>query len=112
MALIKYKPRTPGTRAVVKVDRSHLHKGAPHMALTTHQTKTGGRNHFGRITTRHHGGGMRQQYRIIDSKRDKDRITGDAERIGYDPTPRSPIAFIRYAGGLRPSILAPKGATT
>src|SRR5437660_316331 len=61
MALIKYKPRTPGTRAVVKVDRSHLHKGAPHMALTAHQSKTGGRNHFGRITTRHHGGGMRQK---------------------------------------------------
>src|SRR5438132_849385 len=85
MALIKYKPRTPGTRAVVKVDRSHLHKGAPHMALTAHQSKTGGRNHFGRITTRHHGGGMRQKYRIIDFKRDKDSITGVVERIEYDP---------------------------
>ena len=47
MALIKYKPRTPGTRAVVKVDRSHLHKGGPREALTAHQYKTGGRNHFG-----------------------------------------------------------------
>src|SRR6266513_719100 len=91
MALIKYKPRTPGTRAVVKVDRSHLHKGAPHMPLTAHQSKTGGRNHFGRITTRHHGGGMRQKYRIIDFKRDKDSITAVGER--------------RY-------ILAPKGVKT
>jgi ribosomal protein L2 len=72
MALIKYKPRTPGTRALVKVDRSHLHKGGPRMALTAHQHKTGGRNHFGRITTRHKGGGSGQKYRIIDFKRDKD----------------------------------------
>ncbi len=57
MALIKYKPRTPGTRTVIKVDRSHLYKGGPLEALTRHQNKTGARNHFGRITTRHHGGG-------------------------------------------------------
>jgi len=69
MALIKYKPRTPGTRAVVKVDRSHLFKGGPRLDLTAHQSKTGGRNHFGRITTRHHGGGTRQKYRLIDFKR-------------------------------------------
>src|SRR2546430_3675986 len=112
MALIKYKPRTPGTRAVVKVDRSHLHKGAPHMALTAHQSKTGGRNHFGRITTRHHGGGMRQKYRIIDFKRDKDSITGVVERIEYDPNRTGHIALIRYADGERRYILAPKGVKT
>ena len=81
MALIKYKPRTPGTRAVVKVDRSHLFKGGPRLDLTAHQSKTGGRNHFGRITTRHHGGGTRQKYRLIDFKRDKDGITGIVERL-------------------------------
>src|SRR5881227_3820416 len=112
MALIKYKPRTPGTRAVVKVDRSHLHKGAPHMPLTAHQSKTGGRNHFGRITTRHHGGGMRQKYRIIDFKRDKDSITGVVERIEYDPNRTGQTALIRNADGDGPKILAPKGGKT
>src|SRR5256884_6089604 len=112
MALIKYKPRTPGTRAVVKVDRSHLHKGAPHMALTAHQSRTGGRSHFGRITTRHQGGGMRQKYRIIDFKRDKDGITGVVERVEYDPNRTSHIALIRYADGERRYILAPKGVKT
>jgi large subunit ribosomal protein L2 len=109
MALIKYKPRTPGTRAVVKIDRSHLHKGGPVDALTAHQSKTGGRNHFGRITTRHHGGGSRQKYRIIDFRRDKDGIAGVVERIEYDPNRTAHIALILYTDGERRYILAPKG---
>ena len=75
---------------MVKVDRSHLHKGGPLASLTTHQNKTGARNHFGRITTRHHGGGSRQKYRIIDFKRDKDGIAGVVERIEYDPNRTAP----------------------
>jgi len=109
MALIKYKPRTPGTRAVVKIDRSHLHKGGPHLPLTAAQSKTGARNHFGRITTRHHGGGSRQKYRVIDFKRDKDGISGVVERVEYDPNRTSHIALIKYADGERRYILAPKG---
>jgi len=101
MALIKYKPRTPGTRAVVKIDRSQLHKGGPHLPLTAAQSKTGARNHFGRITTRHHGGGSRQKYRVIDFKRDKDGISGVVERVEYDPNRTSHIALIRYADGER-----------
>ena len=66
MALIKLKPTSPGARFVVKVDRSHLHKGEPHAPLTVAQSKTGARNHSGRITTRHKGGGAKQKYRIID----------------------------------------------
>ncbi len=72
MALIKLKPTSPGARFVVRVDRSHLHKGEPYAPLTVSQSKTGARNHSGRITTRHKGGGSRQKYRIIDFKRDKD----------------------------------------
>src|SRR5881275_2234505 len=109
MALIKYKPRTPGSRAVVKIDRSHLHKGGPHLPLTAAQSKTGARNHFGRITTRHHGGGSRQKYRLIDFKRDKDGISGVVERVEYDPNRTSHIALVRYADGERRYILAPKG---
>src|SRR5256885_13083804 len=109
MALIKYKPRTPGTRAMVKIDRSHLHKGGPHLPLTTAQSKTGARNHFGRITTRHVGGGSRQKYRLIDFKRDKDGIAGAVQRVEDDPNRTSHIALIRYADGERRYILAPKG---
>ena len=109
MALIKYKPRTPGTRAVVKVDRSQLYKGGPRLNLTAHQSKTGGRTHFGRITTRHHGGGTRQKYRLIDFKRDKDGITGTVERLEYDPNRTSHIALIKYPDGDWRYILAAKG---
>jgi len=109
MALIKYKPTSPGTRSVVKIDRSHLHKGGPYLPLTSSQNKTGARNHSGRITTRHHGGGSRQKYRIIDFKRDKDGIPGVVERIEYDPNRTAHIALVRYADGERRYILATKG---
>ena len=109
MALIKYKPTSPGTRAVIKVDRSHLHKGGPYLPLTAHQNKTGARNHSGRITTRHIGGGSRQKYRIIDFRRDKDGIPAVVERVEYDPNRTAHIALLRYADGERRYILAPKG---
>ena len=87
MALIKLKPTSPGTRFVVRVDRWHLHKGGPYEPLTVRQNKTGARNHSGRITTRHIGGGSRQKYRIIDFRRDKDGIAGRgrAHRIRSEP---------------------------
>ena len=109
MALIKYKPTSPGTRGVIKIDRSHLHKGDPYLPLTAHQNKTGARNHSGRITTRHQGGGSRQKYRLIDFKRDKDGIAGVVERLEYDPNRTSHIALIKYVDGERRYILAPKG---
>ncbi len=109
MALIKLKPTSPGARFVVKVDRSHLHKGEPYAPLTTSQNKTGARNHFGRITTRHKGGGSRQKYRIIDFKRDKDGIAGVVETVEYDPNRTAHIALIKYADGERRYILATKG---
>jgi large subunit ribosomal protein L2 len=109
MALIKYKPTSPGTRAVVKIDRSHLHKGGPYVALTASQNKTGARNHSGRITTRHVGGGSRQKYRIIDFKRDKDGIAGKVERLEYDPNRTAHLALVLYTDGERRYIIAPKG---
>jgi large subunit ribosomal protein L2 len=109
MSLIKLKPTSPGTRFVVRVKRTHLHKGGPHEPLTVSQNKTGARNHFGRITTRHIGGGSRQKYRIIDFRRDKDGIAGVVERLEYDPNRTAHIALLRYADGERRYILAPKG---
>src|SRR5450631_3039799 len=109
MSLIKYKPTSPGTRSVIKVNRSHLHKGAPHGPLTVAQSKTGARNHSGRITTRHIGGGSRQKYRLIDFLRDKDGIAAKVERVEYDPNRTAHIALLLYADGERRYILAPKG---
>jgi large subunit ribosomal protein L2 len=109
MALIKLKPTSPGTRFQVRVSKSHLYKGGPFEPLTVAQDRTGARNHFGRITTRHHGGGSRQKYRIIDFRRDKDGIAGAVERIEYDPNRTAHIALILYTDGERRYILAPKG---
>jgi large subunit ribosomal protein L2 len=111
MALIKMRPTSPGTRHQIRVDRSHLHKGGPHKALTEHQNKTGARNHFGRQTTRHIGGGSRQKYRVIDFKRDKDGVAGVVERLEYDPNRTAHLALVLYKDGERRYILAPKGVT-
>jgi len=109
MALVKMKPTSPGTRFAVKIDKSHLWKGDPYAPLTVAQSKTGGRNSYGRITTRHKGGGSRQKFRIIDMKRDKDGVKGIVERIEHDPNRTSHIALIKYLDGERRYILAPKG---
>ena len=109
MSVIKLKPTSPGTRFVVKIDKSHLWKGGPYEPLTRTQAKTGGRNSYGRITTRHKGGGSRQKYRIIDFKRDKDGVKGIVERIEHDPNRTTYIALIKYMDGERRYILAPKG---
>jgi large subunit ribosomal protein L2 len=109
MALIKLKPTSPGTRFQVRISKSHLYKGGPYEPLTTSQSKTGARNHFGRITTRHVGGGSRQKYRIIDFRRDKDGIAAKVERIEYDPNRTAHIALLLYTDGERRYILAPKG---
>ena len=109
MALIKTKPTSPGRRFVVKVDRSHLHKGGPVAALTSSQKRTGARNNHGRLTTRHKGGGHKQTYRIVDFRRDKDGVPGKVERLEYDPNRTAHLALVLYADGERRYILAPKG---
>jgi len=109
MTLIKMKPTSPGTRFQVRIDRSHLYKGGPYEPLTAAQNRTGARNSFGRITTRHVGGGQRQKYRIIDFRRDKDGIAGEVERVEYDPNRTAHIALVKYVDGERRYIIAPKG---
>ncbi|HET7663307.1 MAG TPA: 50S ribosomal protein L2 [Rhodanobacteraceae bacterium] len=103
------KPTSPGRRGTVRVSTPDLHKGAPYAALTEAQSKTGGRNHHGRITTRHRGGGHKQHYRIIDFKRDKEGIAAKIERLEYDPNRTAHIALLCYADGERRYIIAPKG---
>lgn len=109
MALVKVKPTSPGRRGMIKVVNADLYKGRPFDALTESQSKTAGRNHNGHITTRHKGGGHKQQYRIVDFKRNKDGIAAKVERIEYDPNRSANIALVCYADGERRYVIAPKG---
>ncbi len=109
MAIVKLKPTTPGQRGVVKIVTPGLHKGKPFAALTESQKRGSGRNHHGRITVRHKGGGHKQQYRIIDFKRNKLDVPATVERIEYDPNRTAHIALLCYADGERRYIIAPKG---
>ncbi len=108
MALKKFKPRTPGTRQLVKIDRAELWKGKPEKALTEGLSKTGGRNNHGRMTSRHIGGGHKKRYRIIDWRRDKWDVEATVERIEYDPNRTGFIALVEYKDGERRYILAPQ----
>lgn len=109
MAVIKRKPTSAGRRFVVSVVAPELHKGAPHEALVERKSANGGRNNHGRITVRHRGGGHKQQYRIIDFRRDKDGIPARVERLEYDPNRTAHIALVCYRDGERRYIVAPKG---
>ena len=112
MALIKTKPTSPGRRFVVKVTNPELHKGAPFEALLEKKNKRGGRNNNGRITTRHRGGGHKQQYRLVDFKRnDKDGIPSRVERLEYDPNRTAHLALLLFADGERRYIIAPRGVS-
>ncbi|MGI9323467.1 MAG: 50S ribosomal protein L2 [Pseudomonadales bacterium] len=109
MPVIKAKPTSPGRRFVVRVTHPDLHKGEPHKPLLDKKSKSGGRNHHGRITTRHIGGGHKQRYRVIDFKRDKDGVEAKVERLEYDPNRTANIALLKYADGERRYIIAPRG---
>lgn len=109
MSIVKRKPTSPGRRFVVSVVNPDLHKGAPHAALVEKKNSSGGRNNMGRITVRHHGGGHKQHYRVVDFKRNKDGVQAVVERLEYDPNRSANIALICYADGERRYIIAPKG---
>lgn len=109
MPIVKTKPSSAGRRFVIKVVNPELHKGQPHAPLLEKQSRSGGRNNMGRITTRHRGGGHKQHYRIVDFKRDKDNIPARVERIEYDPNRSANIALLLYADGERRYIIAPQG---
>ena len=109
MAILKSKPTSPGRRHVVRVVSDDLHKGEPYKPLLEKQSRNGGRNNNGRITTRHIGGGHKQHYRIIDFKRIKDGIPAKVERLEYDPNRTAHIALLLFADGERRYIIAPKG---
>ena len=85
MALKQYKPYTKSTRSTILIDKSNLWKGKPYKPLTAPNKSVKGRNNMGRITSKNHGGGHKQKYRIIDFYRKKFDSAGSVERIEYDP---------------------------
>ena len=108
MPVVNAKPTSPGRRFVAKVVDPTLHKGRPHKSLTEKQSRTGGRNARGRITTRHRGGGHKQHYRRIDFRRNKDGIGAVVTRLEYDPNRSANIALLKYADGEYRYIVAPR----
>src|SRR5690625_1321156 len=111
MSIKKYKGTSNGTRNMSGLDFSEITTDNPEKSLLEPKSKRPGRNNQGRITTRHHGGGHKRQYRVIDFKRNKDGIPGRVATIEYDPNRTSNIALIHYADGEKRYILAPKGLT-
>ena len=108
MALKTFKPYTKSNRGTVIVDKSFLWKGSSYKPLTRGQKSSGGRNNYGRITSRHSGGGHKHKFRIIDFFRKKRNIKAKVERIEYDPNRTAYIALIKYEDNERNYILCPQ----
>ncbi|MFN3402923.1 MAG: 50S ribosomal protein L2 [Cytophagaceae bacterium] len=109
MAVKKFRPITPGTRFRVGPTFSEITTDVPEKSLLTSIKKTGGRNNSGKMTMRYIGGGHKQQYRIIDFKRDKFNIPATVKTIEYDPFRTARIALLYFADGEKRYILAPDG---
>jgi large subunit ribosomal protein L2 len=107
MALKSYKPTSPGRRLTTSPDFAEITKDYPEKSLTAPLKSTGGRNVYGRMTTRHRGGGHKQRLRIVDWKRDKDGVQAKVAAIEYDPNRNARIALLHYHDGEKRYILAP-----
>ena len=102
----KMKPTSPGMRHAIKATYSELTKGKPEKTLTKGLTKSGGRNHYGRVTSVNVGGGNKNKYRIVDFKRSKDGVKAKVAAIEYDPNRTCRIALLHYLDGTKAYILA------
>ena len=109
MAIKNYKPTSNGRRNMTSLDFSEITTNKPEKSLLVKNPKRAGRNHQGRITTRHHGGGHKHQYRVVDFKRQKDGVRGIVKTIEYDPNRSANISLIQYEDGVKTYILAPRG---
>lgn len=109
MPVRRHKPTSPGRRHMISSTYSEITKGKPEKSLTKALKKSGGRNHYGRITSFNKGGGNKRRYRVIDFKRQKDGVEATVIAIEYDPNRTCRIALLEYADGEKRYILAPKG---
>ena len=108
MALRKRKPTSPGRRFQTVSDFAEITSTTPEKSLLAKKSSTGGRNSYGRKTARHRGGGHKQQYRVIDFRRNKDGVPANVATIEYDPNRTYRIALLHYLDGEKRYILAPK----
>lgn len=109
MALRKYNPVTPGTRFRVANTFEEITRSTPEKSLLAPLHNSGGRNHRGKMTVQHRGGGHKRSYRIIDFKRNKLNIPGKVFSVEYDPNRSAFIALLHYADGEKRYIIAPEG---
>jgi large subunit ribosomal protein L2 len=109
MALKTFRPLTPASRYKAMPAFDEITKSTPEKSLLQTKKKTGGRNNYGRICTRHIGGGHKQKYRIVDFKRGKRDIAATVIGIEYDPNRSARIALVEYTDGVKAYILAPVG---
>ncbi len=109
MAIKTYKPVNNSRRGMTVTDYSGLSKVAPEKSLLEPVKKTAGRNSYGRITVRHHGGGNRRKYRVIDFKRNKLGMNAEVMTLEYDPNRSAFIALVKYEDGEKRYIIAPDG---
>ena len=109
MALRHRKPTSPGRRFQTVSDFADVTTTTPEKSLLDSKPKTGGRNVYGRVTSRHRGGGHKQLYRIIDFKRDLLDLPARVIAIEYDPNRTANLALVCYASGQKRYILAPEG---
>ena len=111
MGIKTFRPTTPSRRNMTALTYDEITKSSPEKSLLTTLKKNAGRNNTGKITVRHHGGGQRRKYRIIDFKRNKMDMFATVIGIEYDPNRSANIALIEYEDGTKSYILAPKGLT-
>jgi large subunit ribosomal protein L2 len=109
MGIRQFKPTSPGRRFFGVSDFADITKSEPERALLEPMSSTGGRNHYGRITSRFRGGGHKRRYRVIDFRRDKIGVPAKVAHIEYDPNRTARIALLFYADGEKRYILAPDG---
>jgi large subunit ribosomal protein L2 len=109
MPIKSFKPYTPSRRFLTQVDTDDLTKKKPEKRLLQSKSSTGGRNNYGRITSRFRGGGHKRQYRIIDFKRDKREVPGKIAALEYDPNRSARLALVNYIDGEKRYILAAVG---
>jgi large subunit ribosomal protein L2 len=109
MGVKKLKPTSPGRRWQTVSDFNTITKSTPEKSLLAPKTRSAGRNSYGRITSRHRGGGHKRRYRIVDFRRTKDVVPAKVASIEYDPNRNARIALLNYVDGEKRYILAPVG---
>src|SRR5579885_875563 len=109
MPIRQYRPTSPGRREMSVNTFEEVTRGKPERSLVVSLPKAAGRNHQGRITTRHRGGGAKRLYRIIDFKRDKHGVPAKVVSVEYDPNRSAYISLLHYLDGEKRYILTPNG---